>query len=180
MRAWAVSRRYPLSGADVTLAALFILYVYATAYAGLVFVQFSRAQRGVSRLGDSRKRQTFTASPAHTGDFSSLFNGAPIAAFLWAQMEAADDIMAARRATWQRYRKALAPLKRAARLRRPALPDTCQGNAHLYYVLLPDAHERTAFVDSLRQQASMPSSITSPCTPPQPGCAMVDPMAICR
>ncbi len=82
---------------------------------------------------------------------SSYLPGEIIAAFLWAQMEEAEDITARRLAIWDRYHQALEPLERAGRLRRPIIPDSCTHNAHLYYLLLDSLEQRTAFIDRLKQ-----------------------------
>jgi dTDP-4-amino-4,6-dideoxygalactose transaminase len=67
---------------------------------------------------------------------SSSLPGELIAAFLWAQLEEADRITSARMASWQRYHDLMKPLESAGMLRRPIIPDHCQHNAHMYYVLL--------------------------------------------
>ncbi len=82
---------------------------------------------------------------------SSYLPGELIAAFLWAQMEEADDITARRLAIWDRYHDALKPLEGAGRVRRPVIPDGCQHNAHLYYLLLRDLADRTAFIAAMKQ-----------------------------
>jgi dTDP-4-amino-4,6-dideoxygalactose transaminase len=82
---------------------------------------------------------------------SSYLPGEIIAAFLWAQMEEADDITARRLAIWQRYHAAFEPLERAGRLRRPLIPDGCGHNAHLYYLLLPDLEDRTAYIVAMKE-----------------------------
>src|SRR6201999_4147591 len=58
------------------------------------------------------------------------------AAFLWAQLEAAERITRERLALWQRYHDGLAPLEQRGLLRRPIVPDDCAHNGHIYYVLL--------------------------------------------
>src|SRR5581483_5725051 len=58
------------------------------------------------------------------------------AAFLWAQLEHADEIQQLRRRAWELYHEALAPLEESERLRRPVVPSDCEHNAHLYHVLL--------------------------------------------
>lgn len=80
---------------------------------------------------------------------SSFLPGELITAFLWAQMEAADDINQRRLALWQRYHDALAPFERAGLARRPVVPTHCQHNAHMYYLLLPDLAARTRFIEKL-------------------------------
>lgn len=81
---------------------------------------------------------------------SSFLPGELIAAFLWAQMEAADEITHQRMALWQRYHQAFAALERAGMVRRPVLPEHCQHNAHMYYLLLPDLTGRTRLIEALK------------------------------
>ena len=80
---------------------------------------------------------------------SSYLPGELIAAFLWAQMEAADEITHRRLAVWNRYHQAFAPLEHEGVIRRPILPHGISHNAHMYYLLLPDLVNRTAFIDYL-------------------------------
>lgn len=82
---------------------------------------------------------------------SSYLPGEIIAAFLWAQMEDADNITARRLAIWARYHEAFEPLERAGRVRRPVIPDGCGHNAHLYYLLLRDLDDRTAFIEGMNR-----------------------------
>lgn len=81
---------------------------------------------------------------------SSFLPSELIAAFLWAQMEAADDITHQRMVLWQRYHHDLAPLERVGLVRRPILPEQCQHNAHMYYLLLPDLAKRTRLIEALK------------------------------
>lgn len=71
------------------------------------------------------------------------------AAFLWAQLENADEITARRMANWQRYHEAFAELEALGRVRRPIIPADCQHNAHMYYLLLPDWIARSALIEKL-------------------------------
>lgn len=73
------------------------------------------------------------------------------AAFLWAQLEAADTLTRQRIAVWQHYHEAFADLEQRGLLRRPMIPPECQHNGHLYYVLLPDLHTRTRVIKQLGQ-----------------------------
>lgn len=82
---------------------------------------------------------------------SSYLPGELIAAFLWAQMEEADDITHRRLAIWNTYHDGFADAEAAGRLRRPIIPTNCVHNAHMYYLLLPNLEKRTAFIDSLRE-----------------------------
>jgi dTDP-4-amino-4,6-dideoxygalactose transaminase len=80
---------------------------------------------------------------------SSFLPGELTAAFLWAQLEEAAAITARRLECWERYHRLLAPLEAAGLLRRPIVPADCQHNAHMYYVLLPPAVDRTAVLAAL-------------------------------
>lgn len=82
---------------------------------------------------------------------SSFLPGEIIAAFLWAQLEEAEQITAERLVIWQRYHDLLAPLEEQGILRRPIVPVECQHNAHMYYVLLPEASDRQIVLDQLKQ-----------------------------
>jgi dTDP-4-amino-4,6-dideoxygalactose transaminase len=75
------------------------------------------------------------------------------AAFLWAQLEAADKIHAARMAVWTAYDSAFADLESEGLLRRPVVPDHCTHNAHMYYLLLPDQPSRDRMIEQLRAQS---------------------------
>ena len=72
------------------------------------------------------------------------------AAFLLAQLEDIDGILARRMRLWNRYHEAFAGLERTGALRRPIVPDGCRHNGHIYYVVLPNAGARTAALASLR------------------------------
>ncbi len=82
---------------------------------------------------------------------SSFLPGELIAAFLWAQLEEADRITQRRLASWQRYHDLLEPLEAKGILRRPVVPEKCQHNAHMYYVLLPPASDRQAVLNEFRR-----------------------------
>lgn len=73
---------------------------------------------------------------------SSFLPGELIAAFLWAQLEEADRITEDRLTSWGRYHELLEPLEVKGVLRRPIVPEGCQHNAHMYYVLLASEIDR--------------------------------------
>ena len=81
---------------------------------------------------------------------SSFLPGEITAAFLWAQMEQADDITARRMAIWQRYHAAFAGLEEQGFITRPHVPKDCTHNAHMYYLLLKNLDTRTAFIAYLK------------------------------
>jgi dTDP-4-amino-4,6-dideoxygalactose transaminase len=80
---------------------------------------------------------------------SSYLLGDASAAFLWAQLEAATRITSERLRVWRAYHERLAPLEVAGLARRPVVPDSCEHNAHLYYLLLPDGDDRPRVLDEL-------------------------------
>ena len=82
---------------------------------------------------------------------SSYLPGEVIAAFLWAQMEEADQITSKRLAIWSFYHQALAPLETAGKLRRPVVPKECRHNAHMYYIVLPDLETRTQVIAQMKR-----------------------------
>lgn len=83
---------------------------------------------------------------------SSYLPGELIAAFLWAQLEEAERITTERLAIWNGYHELLAPLETRGLLRRPIIPEGCQHNAHMYYVLLAPEIDRQAVLQELKQR----------------------------
>lgn len=73
------------------------------------------------------------------------------AAFLWAQLEAADTLTRQRLTVWHHYHDAFAELEQRGLLRRPIIPPECQHNGHLYYLLFPDLHTRSRVLEQLNQ-----------------------------
>ena len=83
---------------------------------------------------------------------SSYLPSELIAAFLWAQMEEADAITQRRLNIWNTYHQWFASLEDQGKIRRPVIPTDCKHNAHMYYLLLPDLEQRTAFIEALKLQ----------------------------
>lgn len=76
-------------------------------------------------------------------DLGSSFLPSEItAAVLRAQLEAAEDITAARLRQWNRYFEAFGDLDAAGLLRLPAIPGECVHNGHIFPLLLKDEGER--------------------------------------
>jgi len=82
---------------------------------------------------------------------SSFLPGELIAAFLWAQLEEADRITKMRLCSWQRYHELLEPLEARGTLRRPIVPDECQHNGHMYYILLAPETDRQKVLDEFKR-----------------------------
>ena len=82
---------------------------------------------------------------------SSFLPGELTAAFLWAQFEDADAIMAERLAIWRGYDNACSALE-AFGVRRPTIPPDRVHNAHLYYLLLPAVLSRADVLADVNQR----------------------------
>lgn len=74
------------------------------------------------------------------------------AAYLYAQLEAADRIYEDRMRTWDRYYKELTPLAEEGLLELPTIPKDCVHNAHMFYVKLKDVEQRTDFMNFLKER----------------------------
>jgi len=77
---------------------------------------------------------------------SSFLPGELIAAFLWAQLQHAEEITDRRLQLWQHYHQAFSTPETDAVIRRPVIPDHCQHNAHMYYLLLDSLEARSNFI----------------------------------
>ena len=81
---------------------------------------------------------------------SSYLPGEIIAAFLWAQLEDATHITTQRMVLWERYHETFEELEAKDKVSRPVIPNECEHNAHMYYLLLPSLAARTKFITALR------------------------------
>jgi dTDP-4-amino-4,6-dideoxygalactose transaminase len=74
-----------------------------------------------------------------------------LAAFLYAQMENADQIIARRNLTYDLYMEGLQPLAEKGHIQLPLnLPD-CRCNGHLFYIITRSLEERAALIKFLRE-----------------------------
>ena len=80
---------------------------------------------------------------------SSFLPGEVTAAFLFAQLEKANEITNKRLSIWNQYHDKLEHAERENLLRRPIIPHNCQHNAHLYYILLKKNKQRN-FIQKMR------------------------------
>jgi dTDP-4-amino-4,6-dideoxygalactose transaminase len=80
------------------------------------------------------------------------------AAFLYAQLEAADDICEARLKSWKSYFGRLGPLADDGLLELPRVPEECQHNAHMFYIKVKNLTERTALLEYLKTHGVMAAS----------------------
>ncbi len=74
------------------------------------------------------------------------------AAFLWAQLESADDLTRLRMRVWESYHEALLDMEEHGLLRRPIVPEGAAHNAHMYYVLVEDRTTRDRLIDALARK----------------------------
>ena len=74
------------------------------------------------------------------------------AAYLWGQLEVADQINENRLATWNAYHEAFRPLQERGLVERPVIPEECVHNAHMYYLKCKDLAERTALISFLKER----------------------------
>ncbi len=85
-------------------------------------------------------------------DIGSSFGASELtAAFLYAQLEVAEEVTRAATRLWQRYHTGFADLEDEGRLGRPTVPEGHTHNGHLYYLVLPSPPARDAFIEELRQ-----------------------------
>lgn len=73
------------------------------------------------------------------------------AAYLWAQLEMAEQINQDRLKTWNAYYQALWPLAEAGKLELPSVPEGCAHNAHMFYIKLENLRERTKFITYMKE-----------------------------
>jgi len=75
-----------------------------------------------------------------------------LAAFLFAQLEKRDEILARRAAVWNFYGRHLAGWAAAHGVGRPTIPDYCEQSYHMYYLLMPSIEARQRLIESLAQR----------------------------
>ena len=72
------------------------------------------------------------------------------AAFLWGQLEKAEDINQNRLATWNAYHHAFNPYAQSGLVDLPIIPGHRQHNAHMYYLKLKNLNQRSTFIEHLK------------------------------
>ena len=84
-------------------------------------------------------------------DFGSSYLPSELnAAYLWAQLQLADEITSDRLKSWNMYRERLSHLSDEGRIELQTIPDHCKHNAHMFYIKLKDVDERTRFIDHMK------------------------------
>jgi dTDP-4-amino-4,6-dideoxygalactose transaminase len=73
------------------------------------------------------------------------------AAYLWGQLEKADEINNNRLSSWQKYYDGLKELEDKEFIELPTIPDACVHNAHMFYIKVKDLEIRTALLEYLKE-----------------------------
>ncbi len=76
------------------------------------------------------------------------------AAYLWSQLEVAEDINAARLAVWNAYYAGLGALTQKG-VELPQVPEGCEHNGHMFYIKCRDLADRSAFIEFMKSRGVM-------------------------
>ena len=86
-------------------------------------------------------------------DFGSSYLPSELnAAYLYAQLEAAEQIDAKRLKIWNIYHERLKDVCEKGYLERPFIPDYATNNAHMYYIKVRDLEERSRLIARLKEK----------------------------
>lgn len=86
-------------------------------------------------------------------DFGSSYLPSDMnAAYLYAQLERAEEITKARMDRWQQYLELLTPLAETGRIALPYIPEECVHNAHMFYIKTKDMEERSRLIAYLKEK----------------------------
>ena len=73
------------------------------------------------------------------------------AAYLWSQLELAEQITEDRMRTWDLYYSGLEDLREKGLVELPSIPEECHHNAHMFYIKVKDIEERSRLIDYLKK-----------------------------
>lgn len=73
------------------------------------------------------------------------------AAYLWGQLQHADEMQENRMSSWERYLKAFKSLEKAGIIEIPFIPEECVHNAHMFYIKCKDIDTRTRYINFMRE-----------------------------
>lgn len=73
-------------------------------------------------------------------------------AYLWGQLEIAEEINRERLSAWNRYYDGLSALAKQGMVTLPFVPEDCEHNAHMFYIKVRDEAERIKLIDFLKQR----------------------------
>ena len=74
------------------------------------------------------------------------------AAYLYAQLEMAEEINDRRLQIWNTYYEGLRELEEQKKIELPVVPDGCVHNAHMFYIKTKDLTERTEFIAYMKEK----------------------------
>ncbi|MGI9350695.1 MAG: dTDP-4-amino-4,6-dideoxygalactose transaminase [Rhizobiaceae bacterium] len=83
---------------------------------------------------------------------SSFLASEVTAAMLWAQLQQEKNINDRRRTIWQKYHEAFVKFAAAELVQLPSVADHIKHNGHLFYLILPEAKNRSALIEHLKQK----------------------------
>ena len=78
------------------------------------------------------------------------------AAYLYAQLELADEITQARMDRWNQYKELLSPLAEEGKIELPFIPEYCNHNAHMFYIKTKNIEERSRLIDFMKSKDIWP------------------------
>lgn len=73
-------------------------------------------------------------------------------AYLWGQLECAQDILENRLRSWDTYYGKLQGLAKEGKIELPHIPEDCTHNAHMFYIKARDLQERTELMKYLKER----------------------------
>ncbi|SJZ58390.1 dTDP-4-amino-4,6-dideoxygalactose transaminase [Anaerorhabdus furcosa] len=82
---------------------------------------------------------------------SSYLPSDMLAAYLWAQLELAEEINQNRLKTWNKYYSNFKFLAERGKIDLPSIPTNCTHNAHMFYIKCKDLSERTELIQYLKK-----------------------------
>ncbi|RYD70956.1 MAG: dTDP-4-amino-4,6-dideoxygalactose transaminase [Verrucomicrobiaceae bacterium] len=81
---------------------------------------------------------------------SSYLPSELVAAFLWGQLEHAEEITNYRIGVCQNYRAAFSNLNKEGRVALPFVPEHCGFNGHMFYLMMQSVEERSDFIAHMK------------------------------
>lgn len=73
------------------------------------------------------------------------------AAFLYGQLESADEITSLRRKVWDHYNAMFLSMERNGCFKLPHIPKECNHNSHIFYIILNNHEDRNKLLASLKE-----------------------------
>ena len=75
-----------------------------------------------------------------------------LSALLYAQLERFDEIMEKRMDIWNKYNDYFAQYEKDGKVIRPFIPEECEHNAHMFYLIMPTKEERDNLITFLKEK----------------------------